>query len=290
MQHVVTGLFDSQSEAERAREKLITTGIDPSQITLVPGDAAPAHEQPRSFWDELKSLFVPEEDRHTYAEGLSRGGVLLSVRTDERAMPSVEDVLENAGAVDLEARETAWRDQGLEAPRTSGATQAMQAGPVPAPGGLGQAAEVNSGRTSGLTPQRAPVAEENLHRREEAIPVVEEELKVGKRVAREGRVRVRSYVVQTPVQDQVTLRNEGVKVERHPVDRPVETGDKVFQDRTIEAEAKREEPVVHKQARVKEEVVLTKQPTEHTQTVSDTVRRTEVEVEDDRDHPVEPRR
>ena len=54
----------------------------------------------------------------------------------------------------------------------------------------------------------------------EAIPIVEEQLRVGKRQVAGGRVRVRSYVVETPVQEQVTLRDETVRVERRPVDRP----------------------------------------------------------------------
>ena len=118
---------------------------------------------------------------------------------------------------------------------------------------------------------------------------MEEQLKVGKRLASEGRVRVRSYVVNTPVQEQVRLRDENVQVERRPADRPVRATETAFEDRVIEAEAKREEPVVSKQARVKEEVTLRKQPEERTETVSDTIRRTEVKVEDERARPPAPR-
>jgi uncharacterized protein (TIGR02271 family) len=115
------------------------------------------------------------------------------------------------------------------------------------------------------------------------IPLVEERLRVGKREVAQGRVRVRTYVVETPVQEQVTLREEHVEVERRPVDRPLTDADRVdFKDRTIEATETSEEAVIGKEARVREEVVVRKEAGERTQTVSDTVRRTEVEVEDDR--------
>ena len=120
--------------------------------------------------------------------------------------------------------------------------------------------------------------------RNETIPVVEEQLNVGKREVEGGRVRVRSYVVEQPVQEQVNLRDESVNVERRPVDRPL-TGadrDRAFQERTIEAEEKSEEAVVNKEARVKEELVVNKDVNQRTETVSDTVRRTEVDVQDER--------
>ena len=118
--------------------------------------------------------------------------------------------------------------------------------------------------------------------REEVIPVAEEQLKVGKREVSQGRVRVRSYVVETPVQEQVSLREENVHVERRAADRPVTGADELFRERTIEAEERAEEAVVAKEARVKEELVVKKDVGQRTETVSDKVRRTEVEVEDER--------
>jgi uncharacterized protein (TIGR02271 family) len=118
---------------------------------------------------------------------------------------------------------------------------------------------------------------------EEAIPIVEERLQVGKREVNRGRVRVRSYVVETPVQEQVSLRQEHVEVERRHVDRPLTGADEaLFRDRTIEATESAEEAVVAKEARVVEEVVVRKEADERVQTVQDKVRRTEVEVEDER--------
>jgi len=117
----------------------------------------------------------------------------------------------------------------------------------------------------------------------ETIPVVEERLRVGKRDVSHGRVRVRSYVVEEPVSEEVELRQDRVEIERRPVDRPLAGDERAFIDRTIEAEEHAEEAVVSKEAKVKEEIALRRKSDDRTETVSDTVRHTEVEVEDERD-------
>ena len=83
------------------------------------------------------------------------------------------------------------------------------------------------------------------------IPVVEEELRVGKRDVHQGEVKVKSHVVETPFTEQVNLQQERVSVERRPVDRPLSGNERAFQDRTIEVEQRGEEAVVSKDARVK---------------------------------------
>jgi uncharacterized protein (TIGR02271 family) len=96
-------------------------------------------------------------------------------------------------------------------------------------------------------------------------------------------VKVKSHVVETPFTEQVNLQQERVSVERRPVDRPLSGNERAFQDRTIEVEQRGEEAVVSKDARVKEEVVVKKEDVQQrTERVSDTVRRTGVEVEDER--------
>jgi stress response protein YsnF len=99
--------------------------------------------------------------------------------------------------------------------------------------------------------------------------------------------------VETPVEEQVTLRDEHVSVERRTVDRaPTPADEALFAERTIEATETDEEAVVSKTAHVTGEVVLSKTAEERVETVRDTVRRTEVEVEDARttagDVPAQP--
>jgi stress response protein YsnF len=94
-------------------------------------------------------------------------------------------------------------------------------------------------------------------------------------------VRVHSYIVETPVEEQVRLREERVHVERRPANSPGIAGEELFRERVIEAEERSEEAVVAKEARVTGEVVVNKETTERTETIRDTVRRTEVEVNED---------
>jgi uncharacterized protein (TIGR02271 family) len=113
------------------------------------------------------------------------------------------------------------------------------------------------------------------------VPVAEENLTVDKHRTVQGGVRVTSHVEETPVEQTVKLREEHVEVERRPADRKLtpEEADKVFQDRTVEMTETAEEVEVGKEARVVEEVALRKRAEETEERVKDTVRRTEVEVE-----------
>lgn len=115
---------------------------------------------------------------------------------------------------------------------------------------------------------------------EVTLPVVQEELQVGKREVQRGGVHVVTHVTETPVQESVRLREEHVTVERHPVDRLAAPGDTAFQNGTFEVRQHAEVAVVQKEARVVEEVVIGKKTTEHVETVRDTVRRTDVIVEE----------
>jgi uncharacterized protein (TIGR02271 family) len=119
-----------------------------------------------------------------------------------------------------------------------------------------------------------------------SIPIIEEDLQVGKQEIQTGGVRMRSRIVERPVQESVRLRTEHVNVERTPVDRPATEGDFAgFQEGTVEVTEHAEIPVVSKDARVVEEVSLNTDVTESEQTISDTVRRTEVDTEDLNDKP-----
>jgi stress response protein YsnF len=116
---------------------------------------------------------------------------------------------------------------------------------------------------------------------EMAIPVVEEELRVGTREVESGGERVDTRVEETPVEEQVTLREERVHVDRRPVNRPASDADfDRVQEGAVEVRERREEAVVDKQARVVEEVVINRDVEERTETIRDTVRRTDVDVDE----------
>jgi stress response protein YsnF len=134
-----------------------------------------------------------------------------------------------------------------------------------------------------------PADADRRGREEDVVPVVEERLKVGKRpLART--VRVYTRVSEQPVEEDVRLREERVRLERRPADRPAEAADDAFRDRVVEITESAEEPVVAKEARVVEEVVVGREVDERVETVRDSVRRTDVEVDDGGDRDADFRR
>jgi uncharacterized protein (TIGR02271 family) len=208
---------------------------------------------------------VDENDAHAYAEGIRRGGALVTVRASDTEVGRIVDILDDEGTVDFDERETTWRSEGW--------TGAATAGAIAATG----------------TPGRTDRTSATSGRADEVIPVAEEELHVGKREVNRGRVRIQSRIVERPVQEQVNLREERVQVERRPASGTTQAGtlaDDAFQERTIEVEERGEEAVVSKEARVIEEVVVRKEADQRTETISDTVRKTEVDVEDERGNTV----
>jgi uncharacterized membrane protein len=63
----------------------------------------------------LVDLGVDEERAGYYAEGVRRGGTLVTVHVDERLAADVTDTLETYDPVDLESRVDHWREQGWTA-------------------------------------------------------------------------------------------------------------------------------------------------------------------------------
>lgn len=268
----LAALYDDLDAAERARRALLDLGIPGSDIRLLQGEgqgSGDVRRESMGFFEALADLFMPDDDRSTYAEGLNRGGHLLTVRVPSHLTDATLDVLDNEGAVDMEDRIRQWQGEGWTAPGTGSFEKTrMSTGAT-----MG---DVAGDSTAGLGgPDH------------ETINRVEERLAVGKRDVSLGRVRVRSYVIEEPVSADVALRSERVQIDRRPVDRPLSDADDAFRDRTIEVEERAEEPVVAKTARVVEEIDVSKSVDEHRETVTDTVRRTEVEIEDDRDDEIQ---
>jgi uncharacterized protein (TIGR02271 family) len=121
---------------------------------------------------------------------------------------------------------------------------------------------------------------------EEVIPLAEEQIEVGKRMVDRGVTRVRRYVVERPVEQDVTLRGQRVTIERRrPIERTGAPG-QAFEERVVEVHETEEVPVIAKTVHVAEEVAIRKEETERTETVRETVRREEVEVTDEHGRPV----
>jgi uncharacterized protein (TIGR02271 family) len=226
----------------------------------------------------LSSLGVPHDDAEGYAEGVRRGGSLIVARVDESQVDEAIRALERHTPVDLEDRRGDWRRGGW-----TGFDQSSSDDYPLETSGIGDAA------ARMRAADRAPFANDAASRtdpgtgREESVPIVEEKLEIGKRQVERGTVRVRSYIVETPVHEDVRLREETVTVERRTAsDASLAAGADAFRERTLEVSETDEVPVVSKTTHVTGEVVVRKEVEDRVETVSDTVRRTEVEVEDAR--------
>lgn len=298
----VTAFFDERDDADEAVADLEAAGIARTSIRVVEGRSGTTtstttsgygtdtyRREHKGFWDSLGDLFLPDEDRYTYAEGLRRGGYLVTVTLSgsDTQYDRVVEILDREGSIDIDERTESWRSEGYASEGYRSEDYSSGASMTGA-SATGYAGERTAGASGSTGYGAAGSAATSVDRSgmttgdEEVIALTEERLRVGKREVSGGRVRVRSYQVEEPVSEDVRLREERVTIERRPVDRAVGVGDEAFRDRTIELDETSEEAVVSKDQRVREEVVIGKNVNERTETVRDTVRRTEVEIDDER--------
>ena len=263
MSRTITALFDTRADAEAGRQRLLDASLDADNVRIhdkssVGETGYSSHSEP-GMWASIKNAFLPDEDRHIYEEGVRRGGFLLTADIDAHQADEAVRALDEAQSIDIDERAAQWKSEGWSAP---------VAGAALAGTGAGIAARPVADQDTRVTAN----ADEA-----QRLQVVEEQLIVGKREVARGGVRVRSYVTETPVHEQIRLRSERVRVERHPVDRAVDAD--AFQERSIEMTQTDEEAVVEKSARVVEEVLITKTAEERIEQINDTVRHTDVVVE-----------
>ncbi len=268
----IVAVFETAAHAEAAVADLRAAHVPDDAIGLHAGtpqadglhdDAATAAPREPGFW---ASLFggEPEHGAASYDRSLQRGSTVLTVRTPSTHVEQVMRIIERHGPVELEDYAA---DHDL-APATD-----LARAPLPA-------VVSATARTAPAVP--AVPATQAVATDADAADVLqlsEESLQVGRRVVNRGGTRIRRYVVETPVEQSVTLHEERVTLERHPVadGRPVAAD--AFTDKVVEMTETAEEAVVSKTARVVEEVSLRKQASERVETVRDTVRRQEVAVE-----------
>ncbi len=199
----------------------------------------------------------PDRGHQHYQQGITQGGAVLAATVHEDDADEVAQMLRQHGARNVDEEYAS----GTGAPGST-ATQTTK----PTSTGQSYGGGQYEGGTSDVEGERS-------------IPVVEEELQVGKRTVNRGGVRIYTHVTERPVSEDVTLREEHVRVERRPVNRAATAADFQQDGKTIELTETSEEAVVGKTSRVVEEVVIGKEATERTESIKDSVRRTDVEVE-----------
>ena len=280
MAKTLIGLYDTLTDAEHVMHALVTEGFPYGAIRAVVSNEAArcgtdasvgewiTAESGTDIVDTLTDCGLPAAEAHAYAEGIRRGGALVIVKPIDEWVERCIEIMNRRQAVDMNERIPQWRQEGWTG-------MATRAGSSPAP-------ETPATHVRPEARPEQPRTGTQVEGEEVTIPVVEEELIVGKREVERGRGHIHIRVVEHPVEESVRLRDETVTIERHPVDRPATEADLVAgRDETIEVSEVDEEAVVSKRARVVEEVVVRKDTEEHTERVRGTVRRTVVDVERD---------
>lgn len=258
MNSVLVGMFETEAAAMAAQGKLLAAGFPASTLHVTggspgetPTSTAPHQEGAISrFFENLFGADDNDDDavghhKSTYTEAFRRGSYGLSVRTaSEAQMGRAEQILNAAGAIDVDERSEEWRKDGWTG---------------------------NAAASTGTT--LAAGATQKLQE-------VQEQLDVGKRAVARGGVRVFTRMTEVPVEESVTLREERADIKRTVVDRVASAADlEAFKEGSVEIREMGEEAVVHKTARVTGEVEVGKTATEREETIRDTVRQTKVEVE-----------
>ena len=253
----IVAVYDTAAHADLAASDLRAAGVPENAISVhastssasgtIATSSTPVQEQ--GFWS---SLFggEPDHDTAVYDRSITAGSTVVTVKTPETHVTRVMEILEKHHPIDIDERATGY---GL----TQTTTTARQPLVAPAP-------MATADRAAGTG---------------DTIQLAEESLAVGKRVVNRGGTRIRRFVVETPIEENVTLHDEKVTLERRPVadGRPMAADE--FGEKTIEMTASSEEAVVSKTARVVEEVGLRKEATDRVETIRDTVRKEEVEIE-----------
>ncbi len=247
-EETIVAVYDTAAHAAAAASDLLGTGVPATAITQHAKDSMTAvgsatSTQGQGFWS---SLFggepEAEHDTSVYDRSVEGGSVVVTVKAPADHVDAVMATLERHNPIDIDERGTSYAG-----------TQAQTLKPV-------------------IRSEAAPAASQDK------IQLAEESLVVGKRMVNRGTTRIRRYVVETPVEEQVTLHSEKVMVDRRPVTGSHPATEADFSERTLEMTETDEQAVVGKTARIVEEVGLRREAADRTETVRDTVRREEVEI------------
>ena len=275
MHHMLVAVFDNRTDAQSAYDQLLSSGFSRESVRLSESNAG-ATTTAEGIGSSVKHFFQDlfgDEDKHhasRYEGALARGQHVVTLSAE--SLPDVEraaDVVEAFGPVDIDEHSDGVGTAGA---LLTGAGQRQGATPGAALSSQSAAGQLQ-GAAGGASLQRDTSTSAT-------IPVVEEQLRVGKREVQRGGMRIFSRIVEVPVHETIGLREEHVDVQRRKVDQPISPSDAAaFREQTIEMRESAEEAVVEKSARITEEVSIGKQVSERQQQIDDTVRHTEVDVE-----------
>jgi uncharacterized protein (TIGR02271 family) len=265
----VVAVFDTPEHAQNAVRALQSAGFSAGDISVVNNetldDRGARVATETGFWHRLFGSDVDLHEAKVYGHTVGRGGSVVTLRAPDTLVDKAVNLLHTHNPVDVNQRAASL---GIISAAAAPAAQAAAAG-----------ARAVAGTAPSVASKAPTAASLPTGNQDEVLRLAEETLNVGKRQVEGGMTRVRRFVTERPVEAQVTLHEEHAEVARRAISDPGYIRDIDWSDRTIEVRETREQAVVNKSARIAEEVVIQKKGSDRVETVKDTVRRQQAEVE-----------
>lgn len=241
----IVAFYDREGKAREAASALQRSGFVSNDINVLNGDSFSEKDaRDGTVWQRLFGRSVSDQESALCRRTIDSGGAVLTLRTPDTEVDRAMKILNVHGPMNLHDRSASTTAQASTSTSVSMPTDTSR---------------IESG--------------------EEVIRLAEEQVEVGKRQVTTGKSRVRRFVTEKPVQQQVTLHEEHCEVARREVTDPKLAKDIDWKDRVIEVVETSEQPVVTKTARIAEEVVIRRRGSDHVETIRDTVRRQQLDVE-----------
>ena len=271
MPRTIAALYDTRSEAEFARARLVSR-LKARSPRIIAKDTVAA----------VDDLDIAPADADAYRDGVRAGAHLVVAQVPSGARPEriIEVLKEAAGHVDRRGDQWGDGDLGVRVNLSEEFAAALAEDSIPSEAPV-EAADDRERETD--APPADDVADRTAAREEEVAFEPEEPPPPRAPEIPSPAARVRAFTRELAAEQQVSLKHEVIEVENRPCERQLSQADLedggLFKERVFEIAAMREEPVVTKVAVVREEVIVRKRLTEHIETVHDTVRHTEVDVQ-----------
>ena len=262
----IVTMFSNTADAEGAKRSLLKAGFDDNDIDVISGDRLNKEEHEArhpGLWQRLFGDTVDEEQAEVYEDALRTGGVVLTLRADEEQLPRALSIIDAHDSGNMQQ----YGELGLR-----NDTDIQSSAGVPTD-------ELYTGEVqpTGVTPVRTSLTGDETE--EEVLRLAEERLEVGKRLVSEGSTRVRRYTVTDDVSKEVSLHEQHADIFRRPPTQHASPDDVDWSEKTVEVAETHELPVINKTVQVKEEVVVRTDQSERVETVNDSVRRQEVDID-----------
>jgi len=253
----IVAVYDKAGKAKDALRALEASGFPLADISVLNRDSLTDVEvRETGLWRRLFGRSVGDHESAVYGRTIESGGAVLTLRLQDFDVARAMKILDVHNPLDV-------TDRGSSMPQTTGT----------APKSTSPASPATEPSVSTASVTNKTIV------KEEVLRLAEEQLEVSKRQVETGRARVRRFVVEKPVESQITLHEEHAEMLRRVVSDSSAVKDIDWSEKVIEITETAELPVITKTTRIAEEVVIRREGSDRVETVRETVRRQQVELE-----------